>query len=711
MRWLKYVAIALGGLLALLLVAVVALFALVDTAALKTTLSKYVADQYQRTLTLDGDLKLSLFPTLGVSVAQARLSEPGATATALKVEQARLSVDVLPLLRGQLRVGGITLDGLEATLVRKADGKTNYDDLIGGDKKQSSGAVQFDIEKIALTRSALVVRDAVSGTDLTLSQLNLSTGRVAERSPFPFDFSVQIQGKKPAIQGAFKAKGVATFDLTGRAFSLSKFETGYSGKLGADTIEASVNLPQLSLSADATQALELRAMMKVTGARQLEARLVAEGVSGKPDAVSIKLLSLNSKGSQGQQNFVFDLKTPLTADLNALLIRLPQFSGQLQVNDPSLPMKSLQVPLSGTLTADLKQQKMQGKLNTKFDDTTLAAQWGVQQFSPLKFTFDINADRLNVDRYLPPPAANTPAASGAEKPIDLSALKKLNGSGTARIGQLQIKGMKASNVLLTLNANAGDVRLAPVSAQLYGGSLQATASVNAHSNRYALNQQLNNVQIGPLLRDVAKNDLLEGRAVVNANVTATGTTVSALKKALNGTASVRLNDGAIKGYDLGKTLGNARDKLNALVKGGTTNDKGGGSAQDKTQFSELSASFNIVNGVANNDDLNVKAPLFRLGGNGKIDLGESRVDYLARASIVNTLTGQGGKDKGQTRDITIPVKIVGPFDKLGWEVQWSAVGSEALKATVGTKLDEKKQELKDKARDQVKDKLKGLFSR
>ncbi|MCA3176845.1 MAG: AsmA family protein, partial [Burkholderiales bacterium] len=105
MRWLKYVAIALGGLLALLLVAVVALFALVDTAALKTTLSKYVADQYQRTLTLDGDLKLSLFPTLGVSVAQARLSEPGATATALMVEQARLSVDVLPLLRGQLRVG------------------------------------------------------------------------------------------------------------------------------------------------------------------------------------------------------------------------------------------------------------------------------------------------------------------------------------------------------------------------------------------------------------------------------------------------------------------------------------------------------------------------------------------------------------------------------------------------------------------------------
>jgi AsmA protein len=711
MRWFKYLAIALGGLLALVLIAVVGLFALVDTAALKTTLSKYMAERYQRTLTLEGDLKLSLFPTLGVSLSQARLSEPRATTTALKVEQARLSLEVLPLVRGQIRVGGVTLDGLEASVVRGADGKSNYDDLIAGGSKQQSAAVQFDIEKIALSRSALVLRDALSGTDLTLAQFNLNTGRIAERAPFPFDVSMQIQGKQPAIQGGFKAKGVATFDLGAPAFSLSKFDASYSGKLGTDSIEASLNLPQLSLSTEAAEIQELRAVVKITGAHQLEAKLAATGVSGKSSALSIKQLSINGQGTQEQKNFVFDLKAPVTADWNALSLRLPQFSGQVQLNDPSLPMKTIQLPLSGTLAADFKQQKIQGKLNTQFDETTLQAQWGIQPLSPFKFSVDVNADRLNVDRYLPASAANTPAASGADKPIDLSALKKLNGSGAARIGQLQIKGMKASNVTLALNANAGDVRLAPVSAQLYGGSLQATASVNAHSNRYALNQQLSNIQLGPLLRDVANSDLLEGRGAVSANVTTNGTTVSALKKALNGSASVRLNDGAMKGYDLGKTLAQARDKLNALVKGGTTNDQGGGSAQDKTQFSEMSASFNIVNGVASNDDLNVKAPLFRLGGNGKIDLGQSRVDYLARASIVNTLTGQGGKDKGQTRDITIPVKIVGPFDKLGWEVQWSAVGSEALKSTLGTKLDEKKQELKDKAREQVQEKLKGLFSR
>ncbi len=710
MRWFKYLAIALGGLLALVLIAVVALFALVDTAALKTTLSKYMAERYQRTLTLEGDLKLSLFPTLGVSLSQARLSEPRATTTALKVEQARLSLEVLPLVRGQIRVGGVTLEGLEASVVRGADGKSNYDDLIAGGSKQQSAAVQFDIEKIAITRSALVLRDALSGTDLALAQFNLNTGRVAERAPFPFDVSMQIQGAQPAIQGGFKAKGVATFDLAVPAFSLSKFDASYSGKLGADSIEASLNLPQLSLSTEATEIQELHAGVKITGARQLEAKLAATGVSGKPSALSIKQLSINGQGTQEQKNFVFDLKAPVTADLNALLLRLPQFSGQVQLNDPSLPMKTIQLPLSGTLTADFKQQKMQGKLNTKFDETTLQAQWGIQQLSPLKFSFDVNADRVNVDRYLPATAPKAPASS-AEKPIDLSALKSLNANGIARIGQLQIKGLKVSQVVLTLQANAGDVRLAPVSAQLYGGSLQATASVNAHNNRYALNQQLSNIQLGPLLRDVANSDLLEGRGAVSANVTTTGTTVSALKKGMNGSASLRLNDGAIKGYDLGKTLGNARDKLNALVKGGTTNDQGGGSAQDKTQFSEMSASFNIVNGVASNDDLNVKAPLFRLGGSGKIDLGQSRVDYLARASIVNTLTGQGGKDKGQTKDITIPVKIVGPFDKLGWEVQWSAVGSEALKSTLGSKLDEKKQELKDKAREQVQDKLKGLFSR
>ena len=65
----------------------------------------------------------------------------------------------------------------------------------------------------------------------------------------------------------------------------------------------------------------------------------------------------------------------------------------------------------------------------------------------------------------------------------------------------------------------------------------------------------------------------------------------------------------------------------------------GESAGDKTQktaFSELSASFTLKNGIAHNEYLDVKAPLFRVGGAGDIDIPNSALNYVAKASVVAT---------------------------------------------------------------------------
>ena len=61
---------------------------------------------------------------------------------------------------------------------------------------------------------------------------------------------------------------------------------------------------------------------------------------------------------------------------------------------------------------------------------------------------------------------------------------------------------------------------------------------------------LTGVSIGPLLRDAAKQDILEGKGNVALDLTTQGNPVSAIKKALNGTARLELKDGAIKGIDL-----------------------------------------------------------------------------------------------------------------------------------------------------------------
>ena len=98
---------------------------------------------------------------------------------------------------------------------------------------------------------------------------------------------------------------------------------------------------------------------------------------------------------------------------------------------------------------------------------------------------------------------------------------------------------------------------------------------------------------------------------------------------------IKLRDGAIKGINLAKSLRQAKAAIglqqDAVQKASET---------EKTDFSELSASFQIADGVARSKDLDVKSPFLRLGGEGAVDIGKGRIDYTARATVTSTAAGQ-----------------------------------------------------------------------
>jgi len=126
-----------------------------------------------------------------------------------------------------------------------------------------------------------------------------------------------------------------------------------------------------------------------------------------------------------------------------------------------------------------------------------------------------------------------------------------------------------------------------------------------------------------------------------------------LKRALNGNVSFEFKDGAVKGFNLGQII----RKADALLTGTQLNE----SEPPQTDFTELSASAKITNGVLQSDALNAKSPLFRVDGAGKVDLANETLDYTAKPTIVNTISGQGGKDMSQLNGLTIPVHVTGPW--------------------------------------------------
>src|SRR5882724_2894678 len=135
---LKITLIALAGVLALLVLAAAIIAATFDPNDYKPLVIDRVQQDRQRTLAIPGAIKLSFFPSLGVQLGELSLSEHGSAEVFASVKSARISLAVLPLLRKQVVVDRVVVDGLRARITRRKDGSTSIDDLTGAKEKTSA---------------------------------------------------------------------------------------------------------------------------------------------------------------------------------------------------------------------------------------------------------------------------------------------------------------------------------------------------------------------------------------------------------------------------------------------------------------------------------------------------------------------------------------------------------------------------------------------
>jgi len=747
MKALKILGLVVVALLVVVAAGVAFVMTKFDAEFIKAEVTKVVQEKKQRTLKIDGALELSFWPNVGVKVGKLALSEHKSAAEFLALDSARVSVAVMPLFSKQIVVDTIEVAGAKATLIRRKDGTLNIADLLAPDKEPSP-LVKFDIAGIKLENSQLAFRDEQAGASYVVSNLALATGHLANAAEGPLELSARVSATKPKTAADVKLAGRYRYDLDKKDYALAKLDAALKGELagmqgldlavsaaqlaarpatgellvdalvatakgkqGADAFELKLEAPKLALTPDKASGEKIALTANLTGAKKaIAAKMGLAGVEGSAKAVKIAKLDVDLDAKVAETTAKGKLSSPVAVQVEATTVDLPKLGGELDVADPRMPMKQVRLPLAGSARANWGKQNADMQLATQFDESKIAARVSLAKFAPPDIGFDVDIDRLNVDKYFPPQkkgaaGGSAPAkggAGGAEEKIDLSALKSLNLHGIVKVGHLQVQNVKASNVRLNINAAGGRLDVAPHSANLYDGTLSGALSVNANGNAVALKQNLANVNINPLLKDALEKDVLEGRGSVNLDINTRGDTVTAMKKALAGNASMALKDGAIKGIDLAKTFRETKAMLSMrqdVIQAAKTTDK--------TDFSEMTASFRIANGVARNDDLAAKSPFIRLAGAGDIDIGNSRLDYLAKASIVNTSAGQGGKGLEHLQGMTVPVRLTGPFDNVSYKLELGALVQEAAKA----KLEEQKQQLEKKATDKLQESLKGLFKR
>lgn len=635
-----------GALIALVVAAVAFLFLTFDPNAYKPLLVEQVKARYQRTLSIPGPIGLTLWPRLGVKLGEASLSERNAPAAFASIRSAQVSLAVWPLLKRQVVVDRATLDGLRASVVRNADGTLSIDDLLAKNAAPASAPAEAAGPPLALDIAGVTVTDAELVYDDRQNQRRVTLSKASLETGRLAD-GVATPLKLSARLDATAPKLGATLALQGR------LERG----------PAAGRIALLDLKAELGATVEGRDL-QVT----LEGALEGDGEAQRYAFKPLKIAATLPNPAGGR------LALAAQGEASAVLAGAGRVGAQL----------------SGT-----------------FDESRFQARVTMPRLAPAAYTFDAEIDKLDLDRYrAAAPAADPKAPAAPEKPIDVSALRELEASGALRVGAFQVLNLKASNLRVGLKAAGGRLVVDPIAADLYQGRVAGSATVAATSPpRIGLQQQLTGIAIGPLLKDLAGQDRLEGQGNVTLDVTTTGATVSAMTKALGGRATLVLADGAVRGINVAQTIRQAKARLGGGAGNGTAANT------EKTDFSELTGSFDITNGVARNTDLAAKTPLLRIGGAGEVDLGAQRLDYTVKATVVPTLEGQGGPELQALRGQTVPVKLSGPFSAIDWKIDFAAMAREAAGQKIEEKKEQAKERLKEEAREKLGDKLKGLLGK
>ena len=249
------------GIAALLVIAAISLFLFLDTSDFREDISAHVHRATGRELVIEGDLKFSLFPSLGIEIGRTRLGnadgfgdEPFAS-----FEHARLSVLVMPmLLQSEIIVETAVLDSLHLNLEVARNGRSNWQDLVDAIaatpdiEPSDSDSVTLDITSIDIRNASLSYVDAQVGESYRLSEFNVTTGRVVAGEPIAVHGSFNYE--QPAANLAGKVVIETNLSLTPAATTMDDLvlvldDTTFKGKLSlASDAAATINV---DLAADA----------------------------------------------------------------------------------------------------------------------------------------------------------------------------------------------------------------------------------------------------------------------------------------------------------------------------------------------------------------------------------------------------------------------------------------------------------------------------
>lgn len=655
----KIILLVFSSLLVLIIAAVVIIPLAVDLNDYKPEIEAAVKDKTGRTLSIGGDIDVSVFPWIGISTGELSLSNAAGFTEQnfVLIGESDIKVKLMPLLSKKIEVSTIVLKGLELHLAKDKQGVSNWDDLSkpaeGEDQKDAQedmesepDASEFDISTVAvgglvLENAHISWDDQQAGQHVVIKELNLSSSAVVFNEPIALEFAFFLENAEPAVTEKLALSTDLIIDETLQKIQLRDFKLNSvtrgemipGGVFDAELLstivldlqEQTLALSELQLN---TNLIDLTADLNVT---QLNSDLQYAG--------AISLASFNPKALMQQ----LQMALPETSDKQVLQKLAMDFS--LQGTTDSVTLKDLKITL---------------------DDTKIEGGVGVKQFNNPAISFQLAVDEIDIDRYSAAKKVAAKSESGnaaktaSGAPVSLipvDTIRGLNVAGDLSIEKLKVAQLKMQGVALNVQAKQGALKTRHSIRQLYKGQYQGQISINAKPKvpTIALNEKISNIQIEPLLTDLTPGEpaKMKGTANIVANLNTRGHTVDDFKSALAGNLGFSLKKGAVNGFNLQQIIDVG--KLTITGKQMQQNY-----TNEQTLFSIIKGTATIKKGVVNNPDFLAKSSDADIKGAGTVNLVNEALNYKVMAQLKKDYNKSKVKLSGRSIEINVAGTIGEP---------------------------------------------------